>query len=135
MKENPDVAVPNNYGDPLIPYEFGMHYGAESEFVYDTLVIPTEVVESTNAYGRVVASSQPKSVKSGESFTVSFLLWNNGDDGVATVKAYDGESEIAKKIVAVNDSSWRVVELELTLEGAGEHVISVGDLSTTIVVE
>ena len=42
---------------------------------------------------------------------------------------------IAEKIMAVNGSSWRVVEMELVFDTAGEHVITIGDMSTTIVAE
>lgn len=41
---------------------------------------------------------------------------------------------IAEKFVALDAGQFRVFTIELTLE-AGEHVISVGDMSTTIVVE
>ena len=41
---------------------------------------------------------------------------------------------IAEKIMAVNGNSWRVVEMEIMLDTAGEHVITVGDLVKTITV-
>ena len=59
MKENPAVAVPNNWGDPLLCYEYGMRYGQSPDFEYDTLVLPTVVVETTNENGRTSTSSVP----------------------------------------------------------------------------
>ena len=88
-----------------------------------------------NAYGRTIISTVPASVKSGESFTLYCMLRNNGEAGLLNVQAKDGETVIAEKIMAVNANSWRVVELPVTLEGAGEHTVTVGNLSAIITVE
>lgn len=144
MKENPEKAVPNNWGDPLLCYEFGMHYGVTSDFEYDTLVVPqtNETYTYMGTRGpsptlyEMVGNRLVNTVAQvGEPYTVSFLLWNHGGDDVLTVKAYDGDEVIAEKIMAVNGSSWRVVEMELVFDTAGEHVITIGDMSTTIVAE
>ena len=135
MQDSETSSVPSNFGDPLLPFGFGMHYGQASDLQLSVLVTPTTTAESVNAYGRTVVSSVPASVKSGEAFTVYCMLRNNGDDGVITIQAKDGDTVIAEKIMAVTDGSWRVVELPLTLEGAGEHTITVGDLSAVITVE
>ena len=135
MQDDPDHAVPNNFGDPLLPYEFGMHYGQESDLQLSVLVVPMTTAESTNAYGRTVISAVPATVRSGEAFTLYCMLRNAGDDGVITVQAKDGDTVIGEKIMAVTDGSWRVVELPVTLEGTGEHTVTVGDLSATITVE
>ena len=135
MKEHPEVAVPNNWGDPLLCYKYGMRYGSTSEFEYDTLIVPTEAVETVGSFNRKVIKSQQKVMKSGETFNISFLLWNHGDSGMTTVQVCEGERVLTEKIMAVNGNSWRVVEIPITLEGAGEHVITVGDLTATIVVE
>ena len=59
---------------------------------------------------------------------------NNGADGHVTVQVLDGENVAAEKFVALTDDQFRVITMELTLE-AGEHTITVGDMSETIVVE
>ena len=135
MEDNPDVAVPNNYGDPLLCYEYGMRYNETGSFEYKALITPTTVVEAAGSYGRTVITSVPAPVQSGEAFTVSCLLKNTGTADVTTVEVYDGDTLIAEKIMAINTDSWRVVEIEITLEGAGEHTITVGDLTATITVE
>ena len=135
MRENPSVAVPGNWGDPLLAYEYGMRYGAKPVFEYDTLILPTVQEQVVGSFNRKVVKSSQKVMKSGEEFNISFLLWNKGDDGITTVKVCDGETVLAEKIMAVNGGSWRVVEMTIALEGAGEHHITVGDLTATIVVE
>jgi len=135
MKTNPTYSSPNNYGDPLLQYQFGMKYGAEPDFVYDILVLPqvTEtVVTESNGSTRTSYESFTK-VKAGEPFIVDCLLWNNGADGVATVQVKANDEVVAEKIMAVTGGSWRVFETEITLE-AGEYTISVGDLTGTLTV-
>ena len=51
-----------------------------------------------------------------------------------TVQVLDGETVVAEKFVALAEGQWRVVSLDIALD-AGEHTITVGDMSTTIVVE
>ncbi len=134
MKTSENNTVPNNWGDPLLQYQYGMRYGAEPEFVYDTLVLPRatheEVTESngstSTSYNSVIET------KAGEAFEAYVLLWNNGDDGMTTVQASCDGEVIAEKIMAVNGGSWRVVELTLTIDEPGEHTITVGDLTKTI---
>ena len=134
MKTSENNTVPNNWGDPLLQYQYGMRYGAEPEFVYDTLVLPRatheEVTESngstSTSYNSVIET------KAGEAFEAYVLLWNNGDDGMTTVQATCDGEVIAEKIMAVNGGSWRVVEMTLTIDEPGEHTITVGDLTKTI---
>ena len=42
---------------------------------------------------------------------------------------------MAQKAVAINDHGWGVVQLDVTVNGAGEHVLTVGALSGTVTVE
>ena len=59
-------------------------------------------------------------------------MWNSGADGIITVQALvDGEVN-AEKIMAVNGGSWRVLKMDVTIDAPGEHVITVGDLSSTL---
>ncbi len=138
MKTSETKSVPNNFGDPLLCYEYGMSYGKDPAFKCEALVVPTEViVTETTSNGRTRTSQKTVNLKqkSGEAFTVSFLLWNEGGDGMTDIQLLDGDKVIAEKTMAVNGGSWRVVELDVALEGAGEHVLSVGGLTTTITVE
>lgn len=138
MRENPEISIPNNYGDALLCYEYGMRYGEEPEFVYDTLLLPTEVVDGVlMKWGMAfsVKSSGQAKAKVGEPYTVNFLLWNNGGDGMTTIKAYEGDKVLAEKIEAVNGGDWRVVSMDLYFDEAGEHQISIGTLNAVITVE
>lgn len=138
MRENPEISIPNNYGDALLCYEYGMRYGEEPEFVYDTLELPTVVQKGVlmkwgAAFEVLEAVQAPAKV--GEPYTVNFLLWNKGADGITTVQALDCEKVLAETIEAVNGNSWRVVTLDLVFDEAGEHTVTIGDLSAVITVE
>ncbi len=136
MKTSENHTVPNNWGDPLLQYQYGMKYGAQPDFVYDTLVLPRathEVVTESNGSTMTNYESVVET-KAGEPFSAYVLLWNNGEDGITTVEAKCDDAVIAQKIMAVNGGSWRVVELELTVDQPGEHTITVGDLSKTITI-
>ena len=136
MKTSENNTTPNNWGDPLLQYKYGMRYGEEPAFEYDTLVLPKvtkEVVTESN--GSTMTSYETSNgCKAGVPFTVYTLLWNNGADGVTTVQVKDGDNVIAEKVMAVCGGSWRVVEIEIVLDTVGEHVITVGDLVKTITV-
>ena len=127
--------LPANWSDALLQFGYGMHYGAEPAFEFDTLIVPTEGYETTNAWGRTVIATRNVTQKAGEPFTVSMLVWNRGEDGVETIKVLDGENVVGEKIVAINDGSYRVVEIEVTIPDAGEHTLTVGGLSAQITVE
>lgn len=134
MKTSENNTTPNNWGDPLLCYRFGMRYGANSDFVYDTLVLPRVTKEIVTESNGSTSTSYESMVecKVGVPFNLYTLLWNNGADGVTTVQVKDGGNVIAQKIMAVNGGSWRVVEMQITLDTAGEHVITAGDLVKTI---
>ena len=63
------------------------------------------------------------------------LLFNDGSDGVTTAQIFVDGVLAAEKIMAVNGNSWRIVEFEIVIDETGEHVITLGDLETTITVE
>ncbi len=134
MKTSENNTVPNNWGDPLIQYRYGMRYGAKPEFVYDTLVLPRAIHEVVTESGGSTRTSYESVIetKAGEPFTAYVLLWNNGDDGITTVQAKCDDVVIAEKIMAVNGGDWRVVEMTLTIDQPGEHLVTVGDLTKTI---
>ena len=136
MKTSENHTVPGNWGDPLIQYQYGMKYGAQPDFVYDTLVLPRathEVVTESNGSTSTSYESIVET-KAGVPFTAYVLLWNNGDDGMTTVQAICDGKVIAEKIMAVNGGDWRVVEMELTIDQPGEHTLTVGTLTKTITI-
>lgn len=136
MKTSENNTVPNNWGDPLVQYQYGMKYGEKPEFVYDTLVLPRathEVVTESNGSTRTSYESVVET-KAGVPFNAYVLLWNNGADGMTTVQAACDGEVIAQKIMAVNGGDWRVVEMTLTIDEPGEHVVTVGDLTKTITI-
>lgn len=135
MKTSENNTTPNNWGDPLLQYKYGMRYGQEPEFVYDTLVLPRVSKEITTEGSNGSSNTSIESfveTKAGEPFTIYTLLWNNGADGMTTVQAQCDGEVIGEKIMAVTGNSWRVVEMSVTIDELGEHTITVGDLSRTI---
>lgn len=136
MKTSKNNTTPNNWGDPLLQYQYGMRYGEEPAFEFDTLVLPKvtkEVVTESN--GSTQTSYEiSDGAKAGVPFTIYTLLWNNGADGVTNVQVKDGDNVIAEKLMAVCGGSWRVFEIEITLDTPGEHVITVGNLVKTITI-
>jgi hypothetical protein len=139
MMENPAIAIPNNYGDPLLNYEYGMRYGTEAVFEYTTLVMPTIIAEVEVQNMWMGASIEKRSVqataKVGEPYTVKFLLWNHGDDGITMVDAYANGALIAQKQMAVSGGSWRICAMDLVFEAAGEYELTIGSLSAKVTVE
>lgn len=77
-------------------------------------VVALAVLRHRNIFYQVrkqmLTISVPATAKVGEAYNVSFLLWNNG-------------------------GRWRVVSMELVFDAAGEHHVTIGNLSTTITVE
>ena len=138
MLTSEDKSTPNNYSDALIPYEFSMRYNQPGEFSYTTFVVPSytydEQYENAVIPGLIFTRTVTANVeqKSGEPFTVYCLVWNNGGDDVTTVEVKDGDTVIAEKLMAVHGGSWRVVKLDVTLTGAGDHTLSIGGLSQII---
>ena len=133
-------ASPNNWGDPLVQAFYGMSYGVDADFSYSCMILPmhTEVEEEDAGSGggpsAQVRATTINSATAGVPFTAYVLLRNNGGDGITTVQGYvDGELA-AEKIYTVTAGSWRVVELEFTIDTAGEHEIMIADQVQTIVV-
>lgn len=138
MKTSPTYTTPENWGDPLICYKYGMNYGDQGDFKYETLVLPTVLQETeVERWGRkqTVTVTAPAAAKVGQPYNVSFLLWNHGGDDMVMVKALVGDTVLAQKLMAVNGGSWRVVSMDLTFDTAGEHIVTIGGLSATITAE
>ena len=139
MKTSETHTTPENWGDPLITYKYGMRYGQKGDFVYETLVLPSVIVEREVA-GRwggatIQSIAEQANAKVGEAYSVSFLLWNHGGSDVANVEAVSNGKVIAEKLMAVNGESWRVVSMDLFFDTPGEHDVTIGTLNATITVE
>ena len=128
MEDDPNHASPNNWGDPLVTYQYGMSYGQKPEFKYSCLILPTVQVteEIESGSSTRMQTTLFNQTKAGEPFTVYALLRNNGADGITTVQAKANGEVVAEKIMTVEGGSWRVVQMDLTLD-AGEYTIEVGD--------
>nr|MBR4280949.1 hypothetical protein [Clostridia bacterium] len=137
-KENPTIVMPKNLGDVLYTADFGMSYAKPADIQLSLLTVDKEAVTTqTESNGRIRTSTVivNKTQKAGVPFEISFVAQNFGGDGHITAQVKDGDAVIAEKFVALDgDGAWRVITIELTLE-AGEHVISIGDMAETIVVE
>lgn len=133
-KDNPNILMPNNLGDVLYTTNFGMSYANPADIELSLLTVDKTTVTTIDANGRASTTVANATQKAGEAFEISLVAKNNGGDGHVTVQVKDGDTVIAEKFVAVDGGAWRVINIELTLE-AGEHVISIGDMSETIVVE
>lgn len=136
-KEDPTIDMANNLGNVLWTTNYGMSYSNPADIQLSLLSVPqtTAEVEVESMWGTsmktvAVAANQ----KAGVPFEVSFVAKNNGGDGHVTVQVMDNDTVAAEKFVALDGDQFRVITVELTLE-AGEHVITVGDMSETIVVE
>ena len=90
----PEVELPINYGDPLYTYASACTMARRGEFAYDTLVLPTALDDMGNS---AIATQ-----KSGEPFTIYFIVNNIGEDDIATVEVMDGENIVGSKLMAVN---------------------------------
>lgn len=135
-KENPAVNMPNNLGDVLWTTDYGMSYSNPADIQLSLLTVPqtTEEQEVESMFGTSIKTvAVTAQQQAGVPFEVSFVAKNNGGDGHVTVQVMDGESVAAEKFVALDEGQFRVITVELTLE-AGEHTITVGDMSQTVTV-
>ena len=127
----------NNLGNVLWTTNYGMSYSKPADIELSLLSVP-QTTEEREVEGRWGISIETVAVteiqKAGVPFEINFVAKNNGSDGHMTVQVMDGENVAAEKFVALDEGQFRVITVELTLE-AGEHTITVGDMSETIVVE
>lgn len=136
-KEDPTIEMPNNLGDVLYTDSYGIRYSNPADIELSLLALPQIVIteEYVNGWGkqatREVASNH---ATAGEPFEICFVAKNNGGAGSLDVEILVDGSVAAEKFVGVAEGQFRVITAELTLE-AGEHTISVGDLTATITVE
>ncbi len=136
MEDDPNHAAPINYGDPLVTYQFGMSYGENPDFEYSCLILPIvqEVREEEGSSGSInTVVYNTETAKAGEPFTVYALLRNNGADGFTIAQAKANGEVVAEKIMTVEGGSWRVLQMDLTLD-AGEYTIEIGGQTGTITI-
>ena len=115
---------------------YGMKYGEQPEFAYSCLILPQAVsqVETEDSSGnKSMQSVVANQVKAGQPGTIYCLLNNNGADGITNVQVKANGEVVAEKIVTVCGGSWRVVQIDVTLN-AGEYTIEVGGLTGTLTV-
>lgn len=136
MEDAENHASPTNWGDPLVTYKFGMSYGAQPDFNYSCLILPftQERFEEEGSSGITVSVVNTQEAKAGEPFTIYALLRNNGADGITTVQAKANDEVVAEKIMSVEGGSWRVIQMDLTLD-AGEYTIDIGGQTGTITIQ
>ena len=135
VKENPETELPRNLGDVLFTADYGMTYANPADIELSLLTVERESVTVINPNnGRASTTVRNKVQKAGEPFEIDFVAKNNGGAGHITVQVLDGETVVAEKFVALAEGQWRVISLDIALE-AGEHTITVGDMTAQIVVE
>ena len=135
-KEDPTIEMVNNLGDVLYTDSYGIRYSNPADIELSMLTVPQTVVteEYESFFGvrtREVASNH---AAAGEPFEICFVAKNNGGAGSMDVEILVDGAVAAEKFVGVAEGQFRVITAELTLE-AGEHTISVGDLTAAITVE
>ena len=133
VRNDPTALLPNNLGDVLYPASFGMRYDEPADIDLNTLVMDSKVVTEETSSGEMT-SVRTGSAEPGETFTLYLIAENHGGDGTTMVEAYDGDTLLASKFVSVEGGSFMIVKLDVTLSGAGEHIITVGDNSLTVTV-
>lgn len=135
-KENPAIEMPNNLGDVLYTDSYGIRYSNPAAIELSMLTVPQIVV--TEEYEANGSMSTRKSlynvISAGDPFEVNFVAKNNGGAGSIDVEVLVDGEVAAEKFVGVAEGQFRVISVELVLE-AGEHVITVGDMSTTVTIE
>ena len=136
MLTSGDYTTPNNWGDPLLQYKYGMRYGQQADLTFSALILPkvSRTIEEESNGSTSTSTQTFVEAKAGEPFSIYCLVWNNGADGVETVKAMDGDTVLAEKIMAVTGGGWRVLKMDVTLDQPGEHTITVGNVSGTITI-
>ena len=138
VRQNPTAELANNMGDVLYPAEFGMKYGEAADIKLNTLIMDTELatVERESMRGvQEVTLAVNKTQKSGEAFDIYMIAENAGADGTIFAEAYDGDQVVGSQVVSVEGGDFAIVTMKVTLDGAGEHTITVGENSLTVNVE
>lgn len=135
-KLNPSVDMPNNLGDVIVTTGYGIQYSKPADIELSLLTLPraAEVV-TTETDGRVRTSTViSNTAAAGYPFNAYFVAMNNGGDGLVTVDVLVDGAVAMQKLVGVTAGQFRVIPVQLTLE-AGEHTITVGDMTSNITIK
>ncbi len=136
-KRNPAIEMPNNLGDVIVTDDFGIEYSKPADIRLSLLTVPRFAqVEEVEGSSGIQKQTTVKTVvpKAGEAFKISFVAENLGEgDGLITGPVLDNGEAVAEKVIGVTAGQFRVITVYLTLE-AGEHTITVGDLTASITV-
>lgn len=135
VRNNPTALLPNTICDVMYPNGFGIRYGETASIDLNTLVVDQKVtLIEKNVRGTIqmVESAANDTAISGEPILLTMIADNAGADGYIMVEAYEGDNLLVSKFVSVEGSSFMVVALNITLEGAGEHTTTISDMTKTI---
>lgn len=139
VRANPRAEIPTNLGDVIYEAGFGMRYAATPAFDVNTVVtrqVLNTVTTESNGSASTSVSSVNQPVVSGEPFPVYMIVENGGADGTNFIEIREGDTLLASKYITVKGGSFIVVKMEVAVEGAGEHTLSVaGNLLTVTVGE
>ncbi len=138
VRANPTAEIATNLGDVFFEAGYGMAYGNAAAIDVNTVEAPktTAEVEVASFFGTstsTVVVNAP--AKSGEAFELDMIVENAGADGYTVVEVKEGDTVLASKFASVKSGSFVILPIEVTLEGAGEHVLDVAGNSLTITVE
>ena len=123
----------------IVTTDYGMSYANPADIQLSLLTLPQHV-ESVEVEMSAGSTSTRNSVvnttpKAGEPFEITFVAENKGSGaGLITVQVKDGNSVVAEKTIGLTENQFRVISMDVVLE-AGEHTITVGDMSAAITVE
>ena len=137
VRNNPTAELPRNLGDVIVPVGFGMRYGEDADITVNTLVtdqVVEEVTSETSSGTQTSNVVMNSTITSGQSVKLYMIAENNGADGSTTVQVLEGETVLASKYISVAGGSFVVVTIEVPLEGAGEHTLTVGGNTIVITV-
>ena len=138
VRRNPTAELPTNLGDVVAPVGFGMRYGQNADIVVNTLVTDQtvgEVTQETMFGTRTSYQAVNATVASGENATLYMIAENHGADGTVKLDVMEGDQVLVSKYISVEGGSFVVVTIEVPLEGAGEHTLTVGGNTIVITVE
>ena len=109
----------------------------DADIVVNTLVTDQavgEVTQETMFGTRTSYQAVNAPVSSGESATLYMIAENRGADGSVELEVTEGDQVLASKYISVEGGSFVVVTIEVPLEGAGEHTLTVGGNTIVITV-
>ena len=140
VRQNPTAELPDNLGNVLYGANFGMHYSQKADIDINTLVMDQETVttQQENFFTgemEYVVSAVNKTVKAGEPFKIYMIADNKGADGTVMAEAYEGDTLLSSELVSVKGDSFAIVTMDITLDQAGDHTLTVGDQTINVTVK